>query len=283
MLRKSTTDAIRSTARGRTGALVVTDRRSGMAGRVFLIEGEPYAVGLDGHEPDVLARLHAAGAIDDGQRAALTSAPHPGRQAVERGWVSVDALADIHTELLVAGLGALLDRERVSVRLVEGQTTDVACALPASLDELIALTAVRRERTAATWRAVTASGTPHDTGLTVTATPAVGDAPELAAFLAACRPGVSVDGAAAATGLTRAEAVHLSALAVLQHRATAAPVSVTPQHALDVPEQFGQVVLVAAPALQPDDLPALTAQVARLERELEDARRRLAAASAGAP
>ena len=286
MLRKTTGDALRAAARGRTGLLTVVDRRTRATARLFVLEGEPYAIALDGYEPEVVARLHAAGAIDADQRSALAHDPQGGRHAVERGWASVDSLADVHTELLVASLGAVLQRDRVSVTVTEGRTTDAHCALPTPLDALIELAALRRERTAATWRAVTADGSPQDTGLTVTVREAVGDAPELAAFLSACTPGASVDEAAARTGLTRAEAVHLAALAVLQHRAVAVPIASVmptasgPQHALAVPEQFGEVVLAPRPPVVDEDLPALQAQVARLERELAAARERLAAASA---
>ena len=277
MRRKTTADALIAATRERTGCVVATDRRTGAVARLFLVQGEAYGIGLDGYTPDVLARLRAADALAAEHVVTLAGEPQAARIAVERGWVSVDALADIHTELLVAGLGAVVDRDRVKVEFMDGLTTDLHCAIPAPMAELLDLAALRRERTAATWRAVTPTGTPRETGLSVGLTQSVGDAPELVAFLTQCAQGLSIDDAASRLGLTRAEAVHLAALVVLQHRAVAVPVRAGVQRSLAVPEQFGEVTPDPQAPAPRDDIPALKEQVARLERELDEARTRLAA------
>lgn len=281
MFRKTTAEALRAAAGDRTGCLVVTDRQTRSAARIFLIQGEPYAVDLDGFVPDVLARLVASGALDAAQRAELAGDPRGACRAVERGWVSVDVLSDVHTELLIAGIGAIVDRDRVTITLEDGRTTDMLCALPAPVAELLDLVAIRRERTQATWRAVTPTGTPRETGLSVGTVDTVGDAPELVAFLRQAATGATVDEAARAQGLTRAEAVHLAALAVLQHRAVAVPVRPAPVRSLAVPEQFGVVVPDPSAAAAEDGIAALEDEIAQLEIALERARERLAALTPG--
>ncbi len=283
--------ALWDVARGRTGAIVVTDRRSGHRARVFTVDGCAYAVELDHYAPSITDRIVAQGEVneDDIRALALSTADSGrpiGRVAVERGLIAIDALAAIHQELLVAGVGALSTLRSVRVEFEEGVTTGEQCALPVDLDELRALVQVRRERTEATWRTVTLQGSPVDTGLVVSGRHVSGDAPEVAAFLTEAGRGGSVDAVAGRLGLTRAEAVHLAALVVLQRRAEAVSVPVEQSDHYVVPEQFGSVDLgspratTTADTGAPDstDVAELHRLIADLESRLEQARADLARA-----
>ncbi|MFM7065173.1 MAG: hypothetical protein ACKO04_17065, partial [Actinomycetes bacterium] len=96
-----------------TGCLTVTERTHGGRARLFFFDGGLYSVVIDGYVPDVTRRLVASGALDEGRAEYLASVASPGVEAVEQGWVTVDALATVHQEILLASLGAVLSCEKV--------------------------------------------------------------------------------------------------------------------------------------------------------------------------
>lgn len=281
MFATSTPDALLRAARGdRTGCLTIVDRKSGLTARLYLVDGSAYSVDLDRYRPAVLERLVCAGALGRTEADALRGDAEATRTAVERGWVMIDAVAEVHQELLVASFGALCERPRIRVRFEEGITTADRCAIPTAMGDLVAAARFRRERAESTWRAVTSTGTPHDMRLEVIEPVALGDSADLAAFLRTASGAHSIDECARRLGLTRAEAIHLSALATLSGRAVAVPCTPMPAVDLAVPEGFGSTALDrdAAP-VGPEQSERIREEIQRLEAQLADLRVQLAASA----
>ena len=149
---------------------------TGATAHLYLYDGGLYTVHLDGYVPRVADRLLASGAIDVTRRSWLTSAlgsdagdPRVGPLAVERGWISADALAMIHQEYLLAGLGAVLTCARARVKLRKDASAGDFCTLPLPVDPLIDVLRMRAERLGGNWKALSARGAPATTVVEVRA------------------------------------------------------------------------------------------------------------------
>jgi hypothetical protein len=187
--------------------------------------------------------------------------------AVEQSWLTADALAGLHQEYLVAGLGAVTVLAKVKIRLRKGESTKDFCTMPLPVEPLFDALRMRAGRLAAGWAAITAEGTPSTVALESrqVAPPADMTLPEFTSLTAAVDGRTSLDEVAYGLGLTRAEAVHMSMLLV---RAGVLHVSATPailrrSDRLLVPEAFGQYVpgpaaaaAVVAAGLEPEPVPA---------------------------
>ncbi|MHB1067659.1 MAG: hypothetical protein ACYC2Z_09595 [Candidatus Nanopelagicales bacterium] len=216
-------------AKAFTGSIDVTDRATRGTARLFLYEGGLYAVELPGYAPPVLARL----GVSDAAAA---------EAAIAAGAVSIEALAGIHQEFVIAGLGAVLALPRARTHLRKAETTARFCTLPLPVGSLLHLVRMRADRLAGTWGMLAPNANPATT--VARRGPAAGSvtpAGEAVMLLEAVDGIRTVDGAAAAAGFTRAEAVHLaSALVHSGHLALAdEPVAGPAGGPLLVPEEFG--------------------------------------------
>lgn len=237
-------------AKAFTGAIEVIDRGTRNRARLYLYEGGVYAVDLEGYQRPVYARLRSSGAFalrSDAELAVLAGldVPDPAAlaQAVDNGWLSVEALAGVHQELLLAALGGVLALAKVKTRPREGETTARFCTLPLPVDPLFETVRIRARRLQGTW-AILAPGTPAGTAV-LSRTPTALDAcvapielPAMARELDGRR---SLDEVAWSLGFTRAEAAHVAAALInsgLARVEVDAPAAPAPAHHL-VPESFG--------------------------------------------
>lgn len=195
-----------------TGVLVVD---APLSASIALYRGFPYAVTLEGWQPDVLARLVSAGSVTQ-EQAEVLRVDHPGdpvaqaRQAVEAGLIDAEELAVIHQELLLSALGVLAERATI-VHFDEGVTVDRMCAIPLELEPLLQTLQLRAQRSAATWQAIDAGADPGQATFICDAD-ALPDSlriPEVEAVVSRMASPMSVDQVAAAAGFTRAEALHI--------------------------------------------------------------------------
>jgi len=276
-----------------TGTLEVGERAHHGHARLYLFEGSLYSVELAGYVADPITRLVTAGAISPADAAGLRSSATPERVAVESGLVTIDAVARVHQEYLLASAGAVLDARLGRPRRHEGEVTGVLCTEPVSVDDVLAAAAMRRERRESTWRLVSTEATPATLVVrrTTSTDPLPSALPELAAVAGAIDGTRSVDDVACSLGLTRAEAVHLVASLVAAGFAESVPGA--PVHAPDhllVPEEFGEVTVAAGlpspaaasvmdpttdvmPEAKPEEAPVDQEVIARIEAELAEAMR----------
>jgi hypothetical protein len=145
-----------SVERGFTGALEVTEKATGGRAHIYFFEGGLYAIALDGYVPNVTARLEASGVLDEGRRDYLSGVSTPGAVAVRQEWLTVDALATVHQEYLLAALGAVLVCEKVKVHARKGEEADAFCTLPLPVAPLLESVKVRAQRTLNTLRVLAA-------------------------------------------------------------------------------------------------------------------------------
>ncbi|MHB8796793.1 MAG: hypothetical protein ACYC90_15225 [Candidatus Nanopelagicales bacterium] len=216
-------------AKAFTGSIDVTDPATRGTARLFLYEGGLYAVELPGYAPPVLARL------------GVSDAP-AAEAAIAAGAVSIEALAGIHQEFVIAGLGAVLALPRARTHLRKAETTARFCTLPLPVGSLLHLVRMRADRLAGTWGMLAPNANPATTvARRGPAAGSVAPAGEAVMLLEAVDGIRTVDGVAAAAGFTRAEAVHLaSALVHSGHLALAdEPVAGPAGGPLLVPEEFG--------------------------------------------
>lgn len=231
-----------------TGALEFEEPVHGSRAHVFLYEGAVYAVELAGFHVDPMTRLVSAGLLDPeasrtgGQLTATES------ELVQDGLVGIDAIARVHQEFLLAGVGAVIGAQATGVGRVDDAVTSNVCTVPVALDDILEAVALRRERMDATWALVSTHLTAARAVLRVIDRYAdlPGDLPELQAFARSVDSVRSVDAVAEGLGLTRAEAVHLAATLVAAGLTEVeAQQASQPRSALLVPEAFGEVGILA--------------------------------------
>jgi len=247
-------DALGSLDRGWTGALVIDSGHS--TARIFLYEGDVYAVELGGFHPDVLARLVSAGRLaptGSARESASGSSHQDVLLAVESGECTPEEIAVVHSEFMLAGLGAILaadQQQTLTIETDEGATTAQGCALPIALASAKEAVNQRGSRMAADARYLidrfvvlpkrNAEGVDPFawTGDVQWTAPTIDEAsgPELRA-LAGALDGRSIDAAAGRCGFTRAEALHLTAVLAARNEVSATEVMVTP-HGCAVPEAW---------------------------------------------
>ena len=249
-------DELRARAKaGWTGRLTVSDRAGRERADLYLFEGDLYSVQASGFRPHLFARLMAAGIIDEERRrscdASMASDSRDeliGRFAVEQAWLPVERLAEFHSEYLLASLGAVREVSEVGIVEGTGEVTNVRCALPSPVADVIASVEMRAERSRSVWAGVGASGGPGETVLAWRGARGVAPfaAPELAAFAAEVDGARSVDALADACGFTRAEAEFLTAALVSDGLAGIADVQALPAQRCLVPEDWARVSLINA-------------------------------------
>lgn len=207
-----------------TGVVTVTTTAQGTAhdaghvARIYLFQGRVYAAHLDGFEPLIAERMLSAGRITPAQRDELGRQPdgQAGAHAEAHGWISVDDLALLHQEYLLASLGAAMDAPDVIATFEAGPTTDRMCTLPLDWEPLQRTLSLRSSRTAETWTDLRVWASPRTVTFTATGAeiPEAMRIPELSSVVSALAEPRTLDDAAHALGLTRAEAVHIAGAAV---------------------------------------------------------------------
>ena len=233
-----------------TGALELNERPHHGHARLYLFEGGLYSFGMDGLDLDVIARLVSSGALSADAAADLSGERRPEVAAVRRGLVSLDALATVHQEYLLAAAGAVLGSQTARPRRRPGETTDTLCTLPLSVADVLAAVEVRRDRLVGTWPVVSSRLTPSTAVLRTTATSAAMPSalPELSHLAGAFDGQRSLDAVASSLGLTRAEAVHLAgALVASGHAIVLENAAAVEPDRLLVPEAFGEVDRTGVP------------------------------------
>lgn len=243
-----------------TGALRLEDRVTGAAARVFLFQGHPYAVDIDGFSPNIGARLVAAGALTREQADQVGSGPRAGQAAVSHGWITAEQLGAVHQELMLASFGAAVVVGRPRLDFEENAVTDMICTVPVAVDPLMESVPVRAARMEATWSTLVTSGSPSSAVFLETGVPRPQalDRAEFGALLLALSPGISLDEAAWRAGFTRAEAVHLAGILVAAHVVALSEGHVeAASDRLLVPEQFGHLQIEQlAPVASPESVAA---------------------------
>lgn len=213
--------AMRSESKkGWTGRLVATDPDSGTSASIYMYEGGVYSVQVDDFTPQLTSRMVAAGVLDDSRLRELSASIDPAQRdheiarfAITRDWLPIDTLSGFHAEYLLAGLGAALSLPKSKVQAEANETTDRLCTLPASVEDLIAATDLREERSQRIWNGVAPGSTTRETVLRLVNRDAeiCAASPEVTAFVTAVDGINTVDEIAGSCGFTRAEAIVITA------------------------------------------------------------------------
>ena len=257
-----------------SGSVEIVDRVHGCTAHVFFHEGGVYSVQADGFRANIAARLVTAGVITPAQADHARTVESPATWLVENGLVDVDSVGALHQEYLLAALGAVMELPKVKIKTHKGQTTATLCTMPLSMQALADTLDLRHSRYVSTAAMLHPEVNPgslvlEDAGADL---PAEVNIPEIRVFRGKVAPGRTIDDIAGASGLTRAEAVHLAWLlvstgvvSVLGHGTA----GVDP-HQWTVPEEFGSRALepmperkpVAAPVAAPAPAPVAAAEPA---------------------
>jgi len=254
-----------ASAHGLTGCLAVTERAHGTTGRIYFYAGEVYSVLLDDYESPVLERLVSAGTISADVATEARDAASVETWLVEHQGVDVEELGRIHQEISLASLTALLACPRLKVKVHDGDVTDRNCCLPLPVEAVLETLALRRAREHESRLRVGAQGSTGDLLLdAVSAAPVPsGGLPEFAPFLAEVDGTRSLDDIARRCGFTRAEALHLARLLILQGsvRTAGSQTAREIDYAVGVPEEFGTRTLAPRPSPVPAVVPVPDAAV----------------------
>ncbi|MDO9485675.1 MAG: hypothetical protein Q7K25_06410 [Actinomycetota bacterium] len=233
-------------AKAATGRLAVLTASGGRA-RLFIFEGEIYAVELDGYRPPVDRRLHSGAHLDSARydelmEAEPTVAPAlRARTAVARDWVPIEVLGSVHQEFVLSAFGSVMDARVVSTKFTEGIATGEVCAMPAQMHVFVTAAGIRKTRMLEDWARVFGSLVAADCVLAPLGSelPADCQMPEFSSMFQALDGRKSLARAAFECGYTLAEAVHLvSALGVRGCVVVAAEASAQTEVELLVPESF---------------------------------------------
>jgi hypothetical protein len=267
-------------AKAVTGSIEVSDKSAKVHARLYLYDGGLYAVELDGYSRPVFARLRSSGLFANrapGELALLAGLDIPDTDvighAVGKGWVSIEALANVHQEMLLAALGAVIELPKVKLRLHKGQTTSRFCTLPIPVETLVETVRMRADRLHGTWIMVCPDVAADAAVLRHVPSPVVErtGSPEVGAMANEIDGARNLDAIAHALGFTRAEAVHVAAALIRSGQArvdTDSAATPQPTRYL-VPEAFGTHRVIAAepvkaPPKKPLPTPAPSAAAAEL-------------------
>ena len=238
-----------------SGSVEIVDRVHGCTAHVYFHEGGVYSVQADGFRANIAARLVTAGVITPAQADHARTVDSPATWLVENGLVDVDSVGALHQEYLLAALGAVMELPKVKIKTHKGQTTATLCTMPLTMQALAQTLDLRHSRYVSTAAMLHPEGSPgslvlEDAGADL---PAEVSIPEIRVFRGKVAPGRTIDDIAGASGLTRAEAVHLAWLlvstgvvSVLGHGTA----GVDP-HQWTVPEEFGSRALEPMPERKP--------------------------------
>lgn len=249
-------------ARSITGSIEVTDKSTKAQARLFLYQGGLYSIDLAGYSPPVFARLRSSGIFStrtDAELALLARFDMPDPDAVAHavgtGWVSIDVLANVHQELLLAALGAVLALPKAKVSIRTGPTSSRFCTMPLPGETLVDTIRMRADRLQGTWSMIAPDTEAGESVLRQSPSPVAdqGTSAEVAAMAREIDGIRTLDAVAHALGFTRAEAVHVASALIRSGFARVdvevPPQPVPPQYL--VPEAFATHRLV-----QPVRLPA---------------------------
>ena len=238
-----------------SGSLEIVDRTHGCLAYVYFHEGDVYSVQVDGYRANIAARLVTAGVITPVQADHARTVEATTTWLVENGLVDVDNIGALHQEYLLATLAAVMELPKVKIKMHKGATTSALCTMPLTVEALSETLDLRHSRYMGTSEMLSPEGNPgtlvlEDAGAEL---PSDVNIPEIRVFRDKVAPGRTIDDIAGASGLTRAEAVHLAWMLV-----SAGVVSVlghgtggVDPHQWTVPEQFGSRALEAAPERKP--------------------------------
>ena len=238
-----------------SGSVEIVDRVHGCTAHVYFHEGGVYSVQADGFRANIAARLVTAGVITPAQADHARTVDSPATWLVENGLVDVDSVGALHQEYLLAALGAVMELPKVKIKTHKGQTTATLCTMPLTMQARAQTLDLRHSRYVSTAAMLHPEGNPgslvlEDAGADL---PAEVNIPEIRVFRGKVAPGRTIDDIAGASGLTRAEAVHLawllvstSVVSVLGHGTA----GVDP-HQWTAPEEFGSRALEPMPERKP--------------------------------
>lgn len=207
-----------------SGAVEVTVKGSNAQAQIYFYEGGIYAVHLDGYGPVLMDRLLTDGVLDGPRWTELAaifgphrSDPRVGPTAVEQEWMTVDELVNLHQELLIASLGAVLAVPKARIDRETSATTGGFCSLPQDVPRLMRLVQGRQQRTAGAWAAMEARCEPGELVLRrgTALPPSNLDRDEFRAIVDLVDGQRALDEIAASLGLTRGEATRAASLLVL--------------------------------------------------------------------
>ena len=200
-----------------------------LLGSLFFYEGRAYASEISGFSLNVCVRLVSAGLMQEPDLASLglvddQDAGSPDPQALDRIYrqvgIDIDAIVEIHQEFFAAAVGALLLVPGASITREPDVFTAVGCTLPIGPQSLLDLVEVRHRRLALS----TSSISFGDQGSTVEAFPGSvvlapptqsqytidSGVPEVRVFLSHVDGIRTLDQVARLSGITRAEAFHIT-------------------------------------------------------------------------
>ena len=155
--------------RGFTGAVEISVKGSNATAQIYFYEGGVYATHLGGYGPVVMDRLRTDGVVDASRWSELAQifGAHQahgrvGPTAVEQEWMTVDELVNLHQELLIACLGAVIAVPKARIDRETSATTSDYCSLPQDIPRLLRLVQGRQQRIARAWEAIEARCEPGE-------------------------------------------------------------------------------------------------------------------------
>ena len=247
--------AIRARDLSFTGALRIVSHGDSSLGDLYFFEGRIYAAAIDGFEPGVLARLMSSELITLGDSAEILELEARLNSlsvaVVESGLVSVDQLAAVHQEFVVASVGSLLLLHQAEVVPDSGRITSSVCTLPLDLNQILGMIEVRYRRMAQDAAALSHE-TPqehvsvacdHPGSVVLDRNEVLSAAqvsrtdsaiPEILAMLNGADGVRSLDELAGHCGFTRAEAVHIARSLASQGLVTVVSCSNDDDHSAEV-------------------------------------------------
>lgn len=225
-----------------SGAVEVSAPEKGATARVYMTDGAIYAASLDGYMLDVLARLRADAWISDSEHEnafkmvrGVSVDPNIGPYAVEKRWLTVEQLADIHREVVLAIAASVLSWTAPKVRVRKRVVTSIGCTVALTV---AAVTDQARGRATVLSRYSGSSSVAIDM--------AVARRERIPEYLLWAAPvGETVDGLAERVGRTRFEVLYdLLTLTAAESRAvtttfTTSELPHQPRATLLVPEHVG--------------------------------------------
>ncbi len=235
-----------------TGRLRVTAVKHAGGVDVFFYEGGIYSAAVDGFAPNLLARLVSAGVLND-ERLAILNAEVPaaklaasvGAECVARNWIEINALEQLHAEMVLASIGSILDLPKLKTKTFNGDVTATSCMLPKSVADVLAALETRQQRTDRLTSAFPRSANSAAAVLAIVdpGSDIITIAPEFQAFTRAVDGVASIDRASGICGLTRAEGMAIAAALVGANAAviTGSGAGNALRPPFVVPEAFGDV------------------------------------------
>ena len=202
---------------GRTGCLYVMAHDERHAGRIYLVEGQVYAIHVDGFRPRFIQRMFVGGYISEAQRDDLIArcggpySENAGTVAMETGLVDKTLVEIMYREMLLSAAGAMASWGPLRTIFEPNEQTQAFAVRPLSVRALNTAVGKRREKWNELWAAVcptSAIESAFPRSLITHAEAVERDFPsEVAALTTVCDGRTRFDDVAGALGFTRFEAV----------------------------------------------------------------------------